>query len=608
MLRLTTFGGVGMRLEPATGGPDADDQRVQRRGLAVLVLLAAAPEAGVSRDTVAAYLWPESDQEHARNALRQTLFTLRRDLDAPALLANGLALRLNHAVCSSDVREFESARARGDLERVAALHAGPFLDGFHLSGAPEFERWVDRQRAEYAGRTAAALEALARAAAGRADAAAAAEWWRRLSLMDPLNTRVALELVAGLAAAGNPAAALRHARDHDALVREELGTGADPAMSALVARIREGSVGPRKPMTQAGGPGATGREDAAGRTHDRGRADAVGGTDPVRAAPQAHSGSAMGATTAAAAAAASDPPQRTSGHGSFIARLETALAGRYAFESAPEIGRDGSARLIRARDLRHDRPVTLKVVQPALASVLDVERFLREIKLTARLQHPHILPLYDSGEVDGRPWYATARPAGETLRARLARDRELAMPEALQLAGELADALEHAHANGVLHRDVTPENVLLAGGHAILTNLGIARALDAAAGPKLTETGVLVGTPAYMSPEQATDGPVDRRTDVYALGCVLFEMLSGEPVFSGPTSQAIMAKRAAEPALLPSRLAGLPPGLARAVAKAVSARPRDRYASAAEFSGSLLGSEGPAEKPAGWRGWLGMGS
>jgi DNA-binding SARP family transcriptional activator len=564
MLRLTTFGGVGLRSDALPAGSDAPEQRAQRRGLALLVLLAAAPDAGISRDTAALYLWPESDHERARNALRQALFSLRRDLECPDLVSSGVALRLNHALCASDVCEFEAARSAADLERAASLYAGPFLDGFHVSGAPEFERWVDRQRAEYAGRAAAVLEALARSAGARGDAAAAAEWWRRLSLMDPLDTRVVLEHMSALAAAGNAAAAMRQARAHEVLVRDELGSAPDPAIAALLARIRSGS-----PV----GPNAVPR----------------GESPPPEPSPPVS--------------------KETGGRESFVARLERALAGRYVFDGSPEIGRDGSARLIRARDLRHDRPVTLKVVHPALASVLDVERFLREIKLTARLQHPHILPLYDSGEIDGRPWYATARPSGETLRGRLSRGERIATSEALQLAGELADALEHAHANGVLHRDVTPENVLLSGGHAILTNLGVARALDAAAGPKLTETGVMVGTPAYMSPEQATDGPVDRRTDVYGLGCVVFEMLTGEPVFSGPTPQAIMAKRAAEPALSADRLEALPSGVAPVVAKALAARPDDRYPSAAAFAAALAGFEAPPGKEAGrWRGWLGQSS
>jgi DNA-binding SARP family transcriptional activator len=579
MLRLTTFGGVGLRSDSAGGSLDAAE-RIQRRGLALLALLAAAPDAGVSRDTVAAYLWPESDQERARNALRQALFSLRRDLECPDLLTGGLALRLNSAVLSSDVHDFEVARLVGDQERAVALYSGPFLEGFHVSGVPEFERWVDRQRAEYAGRTAAALEALARGAGVRGDAAAAAEWWRRSSLMDPLNTGVVVELMTALATVGNAAGALRHAQVHEALVREELGAAPDPALGALVARIRDGSiVRLHAESTAPPSPSSTG---AAGSSRSE--------SHPQDASPSTS--------------------RPSGGHSAFLLRLEGALAGRYAFEGAPEVGRDGSARLIRARDVRHDRPVTLKVVHPALASVLDVERFLREIKLTARLQHPHILPLFDSGEVDGRPWYAMARPPGEMLRSRLARDGSLAAPEAMQVARELADALEHAHANGVLHRDVTPENVLLSGGHAILTNLGVAWALDAAGGPRLTETGILVGTPAYMSPEQAVgEGALDRRTDVYALGCVLFEMLTGEPVFSGPTPQAIMAKRASGPAMSPARIEALPSGLGHVVAKALAARPDQRFPSAAAFAAALTGTDGSSGREAErWRGWLGLGS
>jgi serine/threonine protein kinase len=190
-----------------------------------------------------------------------------------------------------------------------------------------------------------------------------------------------------------------------------------------------------------------------------------------------------------AAPPASPPP------GSFLARLREALEGRYAVAEEVERSRDGAVRLVRARDLRHDRDVILKVLNPALSSMLDVDRFLREIKLTARLRHPHILPLLDSGEVSGRPWFAMPEIGGMTLRVRLT-EGGIPADEAIRLTGELAGALDHAHRHGVLHRDISPENIVLAEGPALLTNLGVARALDAAATPKLTETGMLVGSPA----------------------------------------------------------------------------------------------------------------
>jgi DNA-binding SARP family transcriptional activator len=566
MLRLTTFGGVALRLESAEAAGSDEEPAVPRRGLALLALLAGGPEGGVSRDSLAAYLWPESDEERARNALRQTIHTLRRELHHPDLLVTGVALRLNPSVITSDVREFNEARAGGRLDRAAACYRGPFLDGFHVTGLVEFERWVDRQRAEYAGQAAAAMEALAREAVRRQDSGAAVEWWRRLADTDPYNSRVARELVIALAAAGNTAGALRHAREHDALVREELGVAPDQAFASAVARIRSGTPEPMGAVPHAGATAAT----------------------PVQGLPhRAHGTKAQ----------------------AFREVLERELGGRYALEGEPEASRDGSTRLIRARDLRHDRPVTLKVIHPALASVLDVERFLREIKLTARLQHPHILPLLDSGEVGGRPWYAVPRPDGETLRARLSREPRVPLEDAIRFTRELADGLEHAHAQGVIHRDVSPENVLLAGGHALLINLGIARALDAAAGTELTDTGILVGTPAYMSPEQAAgERPLGRRSDIYSLALVLYEMITGEPLYSGPTPQAIMAKRAASGSDLGQRLAGLPAGLATALTRALSPRPEARFASTAEFAAALAATaaEPPERSGSGWLRWLGL--
>ncbi|MBA3522056.1 MAG: protein kinase [Gemmatimonadales bacterium] len=572
MLRLTTFGGVGIRSDGLPEAGAAALPAVPRRALAFLALLAASHGVGLSRDKVIALLWPESDDEHARGTLRQTLHTLRRDLRAPDILLGADSLRLNPEIITSDIREFDSALAAGDLERAAACYAGPFLDGFHIAGAAEFERWVEGQRSEYAGQASATIESLARDAGRRGDGERAVQWWRRLAALDPLNSRVALELMQALAAAGNPAGALQYARVYQSLMREELGTGPDPAVLALVSRLRGGSTA--LPQLPASTP------------------------VPVEK-PGLEGGSAVGRQ-------ASHPlPPREQ----FRERLQAELQSRYLIERELERGRDGSVRLLLARDLRHDRLVTLKVLHPSLASMLDVERFLREIKLTARLEHPHIVPLLDSGEVGGRPWYALPHPGGETLRDRLGREIRISAEEALRLTRELAEALEHAHSHGVVHRDVTPENVLLAEGHALLTNLGIARALDEAGGPQLTETGMLVGTPAYMSPEQAAgESRLDSRTDIYSLACVLFEMLAGEPLFSGPTPQAIMAKRTANSSPLHGRLQGVPPHVAAALTRALDRQPDRRFASAFDFAGATATPRASEREPQrGWLRWLGIG-
>ncbi|MGH7512508.1 MAG: serine/threonine-protein kinase, partial [Gemmatimonadales bacterium] len=222
--------------------------------------------------------------------------------------------------------------------------------------------------------------------------------------------------------------------------------------------------------------------------------------------------------------------------------LADALRDRYVLDR--ELGRGGMATVYLAQDLRHDRPVALKVLHPDLAQTLGPERFQREIRLAARLQHPHILTVLDSGEAAGRLWFTMPFVEGESLRGRLTREKQLPLDAALRIATEAARALEYAHKHGVVHRDIKPENILLtADGSTLVADFGIARALAAQEGDRLTETGLAIGTPAYMSPEQAAgDKAIDARTDIYSLGAVLYEMLAGEPPFTGPTAQAIVAR------------------------------------------------------------------
>ena len=209
-----------------------------------------------------------------------------------------------------------------------------------------------------------------------------------------------------------------------------------------------------------------------------------------------------------------------------LERLQHALVDRYRLER--ELGRGGMATVYLAPDLKHGRPVALKVLRPELSNALGADRFLREIGIAGRLQHPHILSLHDSGEAGGTLYYAMPLVEGESLRARLAREIQLDVTEAVGIASQVADALVYAHAAGVLHRDIKPENILLSAGHATVADFGIARALDTVGSERLTETGLALGTPSYMSPEQAAGSQaLDARSDLYALGCVLFEMLAG---------------------------------------------------------------------------------
>ncbi len=270
-----------------------------------------------------------------------------------------------------------------------------------------------------------------------------------------------------------------------------------------------------------------------------------------------------------------------------IARLAPALSDRYRIER--ELGAGGMATVYLADDLRHGRKVAIKLLHAELSAVLGPERFLTEIKTTAGLQHPHILPLFDSGSADGLLYYVMPYVEGETLRHRLIRERQLPVADVVRIATEAADALEYAHQHAIVHRDIKPENILLQGGHALVADFGIALAVVQAGGSRLTQTGLSLGTPQYMAPEQATgEKNVDARADVYALGAVTYEMLAGEPPFTGPTAQAIVAKVITErPRPLREVRDTVPPHVAAAVQSALEKLPADRPAGAAAFARML---------------------
>ena len=241
-----------------------------------------------------------------------------------------------------------------------------------------------------------------------------------------------------------------------------------------------------------------------------------------------------------------------------------------------------------ARDLKHNRLVALKVLHPELAHALGPERFVREIQLTARLDHPHILPVHDSGEAGRLLWYTMPYVEGESLRDRLRRESQLPIEDALCIAREMSEALDYAHRHGVVHRDIKPENVMVSEGHARVADFGVARALESAGLVELTETGLAVGTPTYMSPEQATAGRVDARSDVYALGCVLYEMLAGEPPYTGPTPQAVIAKQLTDPVPSVRRVREtVPESVDRAIRIALAKTPADRFATAGQLGKAL---------------------
>ena len=270
-----------------------------------------------------------------------------------------------------------------------------------------------------------------------------------------------------------------------------------------------------------------------------------------------------------------------------LTHLQSALSDRYALDR--EIGAGGMAMVFLAQDLRHSRRVALKVLRPELAAVIGAERFLAEIKLTANLQHPHILPLFDSGAVDSYLFYVMPFVEGETLRDRLTREKQLPLADAVRIAREVAGALDYAHRHGVVHRDIKPENILLHDGSALVADFGIALAASKASGARMTETGMSLGTPHYMSPEQAMgEREITPRSDVYAIGAVLYEMLTGEPPFTGSTAQAVVARVLTEsPRPLTMQRHTIPRNVEIAVLTALEKLPADRFATAAEFAEAL---------------------
>lgn len=521
VLHLRTFGGLSLSRD---GAPLAG-AAAQRRRLAVLAILGAAGERGMSRDRLLALLWPDRDPAAGRQALSQALYALRRDSgDTPLVHGAGTEdLRIDLSQVQVDLLDFDAAIARTEWATAAALYAGPFLDGIHLDGdAGEFERWVEAHRMRTLASAERAFEQLASAADARGDHAVAAEWWRRLTAIDPLRTRAAAGLIQALAHGGDRSGAIRYAEQYADQVRAELGSDPNPHILALADQLRR------------------------------------------------------------AASAAPLPADATD-----------RIGGRYVIDR--EIGRGGMAVVSLARDLRHDRDVALKMLLPELGDAVDRERMLREIRVTARLQHPHILPLYDSGEHGGRLFYVMPFVAGETLRARLQREGSLPLAVALRFAIQVADALDHAHRQGIVHRDVKPENILLTSAtgdgeaHAIVADFGIVHLMAAAGHERLTQPFLAIGTPTYMSPEQIlADGAVDGRTDVYALGCVLYEMLAGRPPWIALEAQALLARiLTTDPPPLRQVAPSVPAAVAELIEQALHREADARVASAGTLARAL---------------------
>src|SRR3989442_1282775 len=523
MIELRLLGRLSLT---SAAGRDVRALLGQPRRLALLAYLAAATPPGFHRrDSLLALFWPELDQEHARAALRQALHVVRDALGAGAVASRGdeeIGLDVDRVSC--DVAAFGRAVDREEFREALDLYRGNLLEGFFISGAPDFERWLEAERSRLRDMAARAARMLGEHYEADGDVTAAAHWVRRALELAPNEEALLRRLVPVLDRHGDRAGALQAYAEFTARLAEEYQAQPAPETEALVAAVRARQL-----------------------------------AQPPPALPELD----------------------------LLPRLRTGLAERYRVERELAHGRMATVSL--AGDVKHGRLVAIKVLHPELAAAVGTTRFLREIGFAAQLHHPHIVPLHDSGEQDGLPYFVMPYVEGESLRDRLEREPQLPVPEALRVAGDVAQALTYAHALGVVHRDIKPENILLENGHALVADFGIARAISAAGSERLTETGIALGTPAYMSPEQgAEDGVVDGRSDLYALGCVAYEMLVGAPPFTGPTAQAILARHAVDP-VAPIRTVRdtVPPGVERAVLKALAKVPADRHAGATEVAREL---------------------
>jgi len=528
--RLSLTGADGREVRTLLGQP---------RRFALLAYLAAATPLGFHRrDTLLALFWPELDQEHARTALRQALRVLRTTLGSGVVVGRGdEEVSLDFGQIWSDVAAFERASNAGEWLEAMDLYRGPLLEGFFISGAPDFERWLESARARLEEAASRAARALVEQCESQGNLTTATHWARRAVRLAPSDETLVRRLIRLLDHHGDRAGALEAYEAFAHQLAEDYAAQPAAETQALVAAVRA--------RAQAAPP------------------------VPLPAVD-------------------------------LLPRLQAGVAGRYRIER--ELARGRTATVFVAHDLKHDRQVALKVLHAEVAAAVGPARFLREIQFAARLQHPNIVALHDSGEADGLLYFVMPYVVGESLRDRLDREAQLPIAEALRIAGDVANALGYAHGLGVMHRDIKPENILLADGGALVADFGIARAINAAGSERLTETGIALGTPAYMSPEQGSeDGQVDGRSDLYALGCVVYEMLTGAPPFSGPTAQAIMARHAVDP-VAPIRTVRhtVSEEVERAVLKALAKVPADRHTGAVEFAQALAASN--LEPQEGWRG------
>jgi DNA-binding SARP family transcriptional activator len=575
MIELRALGGLELR---AADGSDRRSLLTYHKSVALLVYLAISARRGFERrDALLALLWPGAERNHASGSLRNAVRMIRSVLGEDVILSkDDDELAANPGAVHCDVIEFETALDEGRLDDALDLYTGDLLPALSVNGAPAFQDWLVRERDRLRTRAAHAARLLAERAEERRQFTLAidcARWEVDLTAPDEGALRRLLEL---LDRVGDRAGALRAYESFTRRLEREQQATPSVDVRALAERIRSQIV--------LESPVALGEHVGSGAGF---HAEVGGAVQVDTVTPLTDAARRIFSPRLAPLSPAVPAPAMSS------ESVQGPRIAGYAIER--ELGRGGAAVVYLARELKHDRLVALKVLRRELAGSVVAERFLLEIRIAAQLAHPHILQLHDSGRSGDLLYYAAPYVAGESLRKRIGRERQLAVAEAIRIVREVAEALDYAHRAGVVHRDIKPENILLADGHAIVADFGIARALSLAGGPNLTESGIAVGTPHYVCPEQASGGEdVDGRADIYSLGCVLYELLAGSPPYTGVTPQQILALHATAP--VPSvrlRRPTVSEPLEQVIVKALAKAPADRFASAAEFSTALAEAESP---------------
>ena len=574
VIRLQVLGPIELE------GADGRELRAvlaQPKRLALLAYLAAAPRGFHRRDTLLALFWPELHQPRARTALNQAIRFLRRELgdsSAEIIVSRGAEeVGVDGQRLWCDAVAFADHSDAGRYAQALELYRSDLLAGFFADGGAAFEEWIERERARLRSMAAKAARGLAEAREREGNFTTAVASARRAVDLSDADERIVRGLLELLDRLGDRAGAIHAYETFVRRLAEEFDAEPDPETQAVMHRIRGRVVAASRggEVLDAAARGAVGDATIAGAPNAAANAPAV-------VARQVRPAVALTPTLS--------PATGESGAELNGWRIER------------ELGRGGMATVYLARDPKHDRQVALKVMRPELAVSLGAERFLREIQIMARLAHPHILPLIDSGSADGALYLVAPYIAGETLRDRLARERKLAVDEALEITRQVASALEYAHRQGVVHRDIKPANILLQDGRVVVADFGVGLALSASGEERVTATGLSPGTPSYMSPEQAAGGVgVDARSDVYSLGCVLYEMLTGEPPHAGTEPGAVLARVLTEPARPVRELRDdVPSHVEAALGRSLAKLPDDRFPSAGAFARAL--DEGSHHEPA----------